>query len=100
MRARTVNYFFGSMRSRQIVFAYAIANGLTTVLQLAIITLQNRPWPTDATGLSIVVEAYIETLYPLYIGGITEWNLWMIGINVLLSVGILGWWTAKYAMSY
>lgn len=101
MRQRSVNYFFGSLFSRQAIFAYGIAGGVTTVFQLLLLTgdfFGSMPTRTDT--LPIFVELYIETLLPLWIPPITGWNIAMLIVNVMVMLLILGWWTAKYDRAF
>lgn len=101
MRARTANYFLGSLLSRQSLYAYASAGGVTTGFQLLLLyTGRFSSFPTRTDDLPVLVEAYIETLLPIWIGEITPWNLLLIGINTFFALIILLWWTAKYSRSY
>lgn len=100
MRPRTINYFLGSLFSRQAFYAYGIAGGVTTAGQLLLIWLgvfSGMPNRTEA--LPMVVEAYIETLLPLWIPPITEWNALVLLANITLALWILFCWTVNYGRS-
>lgn len=101
MRTRTVNYFFGSLLSRQAILAYGIAGSITTGFQLVLLWIG---WftrvPKQTESLPIFVEVYIETLLPVWIGTITPWNIAMVICNIILALGILGHWTLNYGNSF
>jgi hypothetical protein len=101
MRQRSINYFFGSLFSRQFVYAYGIAAGGTALFQQSLIWLGYFSGaPTRVESFPVFVELYIETLLPIWIGGVTNWNILMIITNVFLASLILLLWTARYSRTY
>jgi hypothetical protein len=101
MRTRTVNYFWGSLFSRQALYAYGIAGGITTAGQLLLVWLDIfSSVPQRTEMLPVVVEIYIETLLPLWIPPITGWNVLIFLINIVLSLWILAFWTVNYWRSF
>lgn len=100
MRARTLNYFFGILFSRQTIYAYGIAAGITTAGQLLLISQRILEMPNQTETLPGFIEMYIETLLPVWIGTITPWNALIILINITLTFLILAKWTANYSRSY
>lgn len=101
MRARTLNYFFGSLFSRQIVFAYGIAGGITTAIQLGLLWVNYfSNVPNRHDSIPLFLDIYIETLLPIWIGEITAYNVGVVLINLLIALMILLVWTANYAASY
>lgn len=101
MRTRTVNYFLGSLFSRQALYAYGIAGGITTAGQLLLVWLDVfSSVPQRTEMLPVVVEIYIETLLPLWIPPITGWNILIFLINIVLGLWILASWTVNYGRSF
>jgi len=100
MRARTLNYFLGSLLSRQVIYAYGIAGGITTAIQLLLITNEYLIYTPRSESLPIFLDLYIETLLPLWAGGISTVNVVVFITNVIIALLILLKWTANYAASY
>lgn len=101
MRQSSINYFWGSLISRQSFFAYGIAAGFTTGLQLLMVTLDVFRLPSDfGQQIHWLVLMYLETLLPVWYGDLTTYNILMVLINLFFAVLILMWWTAKYDSSY
>jgi hypothetical protein len=101
MRARTANYFIGSLFSKQSIFAYGIAAAVTTAGQFLLVwggLFSGIPQRTEA--IPRFIELYIETVMPLWIPPITAWNIAIFLLNVLISIGILVNWTLNYDESY
>lgn len=97
MRQRSVNYFVGSLFSRQIIYAYAIAGGITTLFQMGLIWMNVFSGvPQRTEQLPVLVELYVETLIPLWIPPITAWNAFIFTINCLIALWILFSWTMSY----
>lgn len=97
MRQRSINYFFGSLFSRQAIYAYGIAGGITTAFQLLLLwTDFFTEIPTRTESLPVFVELYIETLIPLWIPPITPWNVAMLFVNVFIMLMVLAQWTINY----
>lgn len=100
MRMRSVNYFLGSLFSRQAIFAYGIAGSITTAGQLLLVAMgvfSGIPQRTEA--LPAVIELYIETLLPLWIPPITSWNVFVLLANGVIGIWILLVWTLNYEKS-
>jgi len=75
MKQRSINYFFGSLYSRQAIWAYGIAGGVTTTFQLVLLYLDFfsvSPSQMRTERLPVFIELYIETLLPLWIPPITS----------------------------
>lgn len=101
MRQRTVNYFIGSLFSRQVILAYGIAGGITTGFQVLLVSLNVFSLSSLKTrSLPWIIELYVETLMPLWIPPVTRWNLLMILMNIVLSVLVVAWWSIKYSRSF
>jgi len=101
MRQRTKRHFRGSLFSRQIIYAYGIAAGFTAAFQqLLVIYNYFASIPQNYETLPVFIELYVETLYPMWIGGITAWNIYMIFLNLCLAVILLAVWTARYAETF
>lgn len=99
MRKNTMDYFLGMLFSKMLFIAYGTASGITTVLQLFLIYQDHMRFdkPLDRVGyLPEFVEVYIETLFPVWIGSITTWNLVMILFNIVLALLILMFWALSY----
>jgi len=99
MRDQSVRYFIGSLFSRQVFYAYAIAGGLTTALQIIILSDQISRSALRTEQLPLAVELYIETLIPLWIPPVTSWNIIVFLANAVIAVWILLWWTVRYEQS-
>ena len=100
MRQRSINYFLGSLFSRQVFYAYAIAGGIATLLQMALIWMNVFSGiPRRTEQLPVFVELYIETLVPLWIPPITAWNIFIFIINCFIALWILLSWTMNYERS-
>lgn len=87
MRQQSISYFFGSLFSKQALYAYGIAGAFTTTGQLLLIWLgvfSGVPQRIDA--LPVFIEVYIETLLPLWIPPITGWNVLIFLVNIALAV--------------
>lgn len=101
MRNRSINYFLGSLFSRQAIYAYGIAGGITTAGQLLLLWLDVFSGvPQRTETLPVVVEMYIETLIPLWIPPITPWNALIFFLNIILALWVLLWWTLNYERSF
>lgn len=97
MRQQSVNYFVGSLFSKQILYAYGIAGAATTIGQLLLIWLgifSGAPLRTDT--LPVAIEVYIETLLPLWIPPVTGWNVFVFLVNLVLALWLLASWTYNY----
>lgn len=101
MRTRSVNYFVGSLLSRQVFVAYGIAGSITTLGQQLLI------WfgvfggiPTRTERLPEFIELYIETLIPIWIPPVTGWNVFIFLLNAAITLWLLLYWTMKYDRSY
>lgn len=97
MRSQSWRYFLGSLFSRQAIYAYGIAGVFTTVGQLLLVWV--GPFsgvPRRTEVLPVVLEAYIETLLPLWIPPITPWNVMIFLLNVLIALWVLLVWTDRY----
>lgn len=93
--------FFRSLFSRQVIYAYGIASGITTAFQLLHLWTDFFSGITTRTeSLPVFVELYIETLLPLWIPPITSWNATMLFMNVLLMLMILAQWTINYDRAF
>lgn len=100
MRQRSVNYLLGSLFSRQALYAYGIAGGVTTTIQLLLIWVGVfSVIPQKSEYLPVFVEIYIETLFPLWIPPITGWNIFMFLVNIVVVFWILVSWTLNYEKS-
>ncbi|SIR71405.1 hypothetical protein SAMN05421752_1028 [Natronorubrum thiooxidans] len=101
MRQGSINYFFGSLFSRQAIYAYGIAGGITTVFQLLLLWANYfTEVPTRTESFPVFVELYIETLLPLWIPPITPWNAAMLLTNAFLMLMILAQWTINYDRAF
>jgi hypothetical protein len=100
MRARTVNYFVGSLFSVQAIYAYGIAGGITTALQGILIWRDVLLFKAASADLPLLLELYIETLIPIWIPPVTPWNVMILGVNICLALMIIGNWAMKYSQSY
>ncbi|WP_435359516.1 hypothetical protein [Haloarchaeobius sp. DFWS5] len=100
MRQRSINHFLGSFFSKQLILAYGIANGFSTSVQLVMILVGKAVWTRDTEGLIMVLELYVETLYPRFIGGLTQWNMVMILLNLVVAVTLLAHWSLKYDRAF
>lgn len=101
MRQRSLNYFVGSLFSRQAIFAYSAAGAFTTALQLLVISTEAfAQMPQRTEALPRVVELYIETLIPLWVPPITEYNVAVVLMNLFLTLMFLAVWTLSYGRSY
>ena len=99
MRSQSVRYFVGSLLSRQALYAYAMAGGLTTGVQLLMISGEVPRVALRTEQLPVIVELYMDTLIPLWIPPITSLDIVVVLINVIISVWILLYWTIRYEQS-
>ena len=99
MRNQSIRYFIGSLLSRQALYAYAMAGGLTTGVQLLMISEEIPRAALRTEQLPVVVELYIDTLIPLWIPPITSLDIVVVLINVVITVWILLYWTIRYEQS-
>lgn len=100
MRTRSINYFLGSLFSRQAIFAYGIAGSITTAGQLLLVSIgvfSGIPQQTEA--IPVVIELYIETLIPLWVSPVTPWNLFVLLVNIIIGLWIVLLWTLNYESS-
>lgn len=100
MRRQSANYFWGSLFSKQALYAYGIAGAVTTTGQVLLVWLRvfsGVPQRLDA--LPMILEVYIETLIPLWIPPITGWNILIFLLNAGLTIWILLSWTFRYERS-
>jgi hypothetical protein len=101
MRTRSVNYFIGSLLSRQVLVAYGIAGSVTTVGQQLLLWLGFFGDITTRTErLPVFLELYIETLFPLWIPPVTGWNVLIFCLNTAITLWLLLYWTMKYDRSF
>lgn len=97
MRQRSVNYFLGSLFSKQALYAYGSAAAVTAAGQILLVWIgvfSGAPQRTDA--LPMVIEIYIETLLPIWIPPITGWNILVFVVNIMLTAWIILFWTLNY----
>lgn len=99
MRNQSIRYFIGSLLSRQALYAYAMAGGLTTGVQMLMISGEIPRTALRTERLPVVVELYIDTLIPLWIPPITSLDIVVVLINVIITVWILLYWTIRYEQS-
>lgn len=100
MRDQSVRYFIGSLFSRQVLYAYAIAGGFTTSGQLVMLWVGKMAQiPQRTEVLPVFIELYIETLLPLWIPPVTSWNILLFLINIVIVFWILLSWTISYDRS-
>lgn len=101
MRQRSKNYFWRSLFSRQAIYAYAAAGGVTTAMQLIVLSAGVFSEKPQRTGtLPLVVELYIETLIPVWIPPVTRYNIAIVLMNGFLALFFLAVWTLNYDSSY
>ena len=100
MRDQSYRYFMGSFFSRQAIFAYGIAGGVTTAGQLILIWLGRFSGvPQRTEVVPVIIELYIETLIPLWVPPITSWNVVVLILNLVIALWVLFLWTANYDKS-
>lgn len=99
MRDQSIRYFIGSLLSRQVLYAYAMAGGLTTGVQLLMISGDVPRAVLRTEQLPVIVELYIDTLIPLWIPPITSVDIVVVLTNVVITVWILLYWTVRYEQS-
>jgi hypothetical protein len=99
MRDQSIRYFIGSLLSRQALYAYAMSGGLTTGVQLLMISGDIPRAALRTEQLPVIVELYIDTLIPLWIPPITSVDIVVVLTNVVITVWILLYWTVRYEQS-
>lgn len=86
--------------SRQVIYAYGAADGITTTLWVGL------GWfgivgdiSTTPAAISHFVEIYITGLLPVFVPPYNLSSIVFILSNLFLTVFVLGWWSAKYGWS-
>lgn len=101
---RWFNHFTGSLFSRQFIYAYAIGSGATT-LMYGLLLLRQGVWgeqkvvTANLAGIGAIIDLYVRVSIPIWIPPITMVEVGVVIINCFLALGVLAWWSAKYASS-
>jgi hypothetical protein len=93
MYKKRYEYLRDFLFSRMWIYAYVIAGTVTTTLQFLWLpqsVFEMTAWRTET--LPMVVEVYIETLFPIWIGGITSLNRTVVAWNLVLAHSLLFMW--------
>jgi hypothetical protein len=100
MRKGTQSHFVGSLYSSQVIYAYAAADGITTILWISFGWLGLvDDITTTATLIQRSIEIYITGLLPVFIPPYTIGSVVFILSNCVFTVAVLGWWSAKFGWS-
>lgn len=100
MRQGTFNHFVGSLMSRQVIYAYGAADGITTTLWVGLGWLGIvGDISTIPAAVGHFVEIYITGLLPVFVPPYNLSSIVFILSNLFLTVFVLSWWSAKYGWS-
>ena len=100
MRKGTQKHFLNSLLSRQFIYAYAAADGITTVLQVGLAWSGLYAGVTNKSeAISKFVEIYITNLFPVFLPPYSLADVFIILSNATLAVLIQGFWSAKFGWS-
>lgn len=100
MRKGTQSHFVGSLFSKQVFYAYAAADGITTALWISLgwLGLVDKI-TTPTTLVQRSIEIYINGLLPVFIPPYTLGSVAFILSNCVFTIAVLGWWSAKFGWS-
>lgn len=99
MRSKSIRYFIGSLFSRQALYAYGIAGGITTAGQLVMLWVGRISPVSQQSGLPMLIELYIETLIPLWVPPVTPLDTFIFFLNVVIALWVLLSWTISFDQS-
>jgi len=99
---RWFNHFIGSLFSRQLIYAYTIGSGATTLLY-GLLLLRQGVWgqqkvvTANLAGIGAIIDIYVRVALPIWIPPITMVEVGVVLINCFFALCVLAWWSAKYA---
>lgn len=100
MRKGTDKHFRNSLLSRQIIYAYAAADGITTALQVGLAWVGLYAGVTNKSeAVSEFVAIYITNLLPVFLPPYSLGDVFVILSNTTLAVLVQAFWSAKFGWS-
>lgn len=94
---RGLNYFLGSLISRQAFFAYNAGSAVTTAIMLVgltagWVTMEQRAFEE----FPVFLEAYVRVLIPWWIGPVQPTDWLIFALNLFFGLFVLVVWTERF----
>lgn len=94
---RGIDYFVGSLFSIQFIFAYGAGAAVTTAIQYILFIQEILILESNSlSNLPVILALYAESFLPIWIGGLTEWNIWVVAVNAVIGLWIMMMWTYRF----